>query len=54
MACWYWQLDVRMKAVMSVVDERAVTLVDLTASIIDPLSTRSVMENLISIQETDH
>lgn len=54
MACWYWQLDVRMKAVMNAVDERAVTLVDLTASIIDPLSTRPVVENLISIQETDH
>ena len=54
MACWYWQLDVRMKAVMSVVDERAVTLTGLTASVIDQLSTRSVMENLISIQETDH
>ncbi|EEY91334.1 MULTISPECIES: hypothetical protein [Acinetobacter] len=54
MACWYWQLDVRMKAVMNAFDERAVTLTGLTASVIDQLSTRSVMENLISIQETDH
>ncbi|WP_171063336.1 MULTISPECIES: hypothetical protein [Acinetobacter] len=54
MAYWFWQLDVRMKAVMSTIDEVVVTLTDLTASIIDQLSTRPVMENLISIQEMNH
>ncbi|QZD32647.1 hypothetical protein ABEKA_0598 [Acinetobacter lwoffii] len=38
-----------MKAMMSAVGKVVVTLADLTASIIDPLSTQPVVENLISI-----